>query len=253
MAQIYRPLSLNQSPVLFTDRRTAELTKYAANAFLATKITFINEMADICEAAGANVQDVARGIGLDRRIGSKFLHAGPGYGGSCFPKDTLALVKTAQDLTTPTRIVETVVSVNDQRKRAMARKVIAACGGSVRGRTIAVLGLTFKPNTDDMREAPSISVIRALQDAGARIRAFDPAGMENAPDVLDNVEYAADAYSCLQDADAMVLVTEWDMLRGLDPKMIRSRLKGDAVVDLRNVYDPDQMQAAGLEYFSIGR
>ena len=253
MAQIYRPLSLNQSPVLFTDRRTAELTKYAANAFLATKITFINEMADICEAAGANVQDVARGIGLDRRIGPKFLHAGPGYGGSCFPKDTLALVKTAQDLATPTRIVETVVSVNDQRKRAMARKVVAACGGSVRGRTIAVLGLTFKPNTDDMREAPSIAVIRALQDAGARIRAYDPAGMENAPDVMDNVEYAADAYGCLKDADAMVLVTEWDMLRGLDPKAIRKHLKGDVVVDLRNVYDPGEIRAAGLTYVSVGR
>ncbi len=253
MAQIYRPLSLNQSPVLFTDRRTAELTKYAANAFLATKITFINEMADICEAAGANVQDVARGIGLDRRIGPKFLHAGPGYGGSCFPKDTLALVKTAQDFATPTRIVETVVSVNDQRKRAMARKVVAACGGSVRGRTIAVLGLTFKPNTDDMREAPSIAVIRALQDAGAKIRAFDPAGMENAPDVLDNVEYTADAYSCLKDADAMVLVTEWDMLRGLDPKTIRKHMKGNAVVDLRNVYDPARMKAEGLTYVSVGR
>ncbi|TAM95918.1 MAG: UDP-glucose/GDP-mannose dehydrogenase family protein, partial [Rhizobiaceae bacterium] len=177
MAQLYRPLSLNQSPILFTDRRTAELTKYAANAFLATKITFINEMADICEAAGADVQDVARGIGLDRRIGPKFLHAGPGYGGSCFPKDTLALVKTAQDFGAPARIVETVVAVNDQRKRAMARKVIAACGGSVRGATIAVLGLTFKPNTDDMREAPSIAIVRALQDAGAHLRAFDPIGM----------------------------------------------------------------------------
>ena len=253
MEQLYRPLSLNRSPVVFTDRRTAELTKYAANAFLATKITFINEMADICEAAGANVQDVARGIGLDRRIGSKFLHAGPGFGGSCFPKDTLALVKTAQDLGTPSRVVETVVAVNDQRKRAMARKVIAACGGSVRGKTVAVLGLTFKPNTDDMREAPSIAIVRALQDAGAAIRAFDPAGMGNAPHVMDHVDYSRDAQSCLEGADAMVLVTEWDMLRGLDPRTIRSRLKGNVVVDLRNVYDPEQMRAEGLTYIGIGR
>ncbi|HET7411917.1 MAG TPA: UDP-glucose/GDP-mannose dehydrogenase family protein [Pararhizobium sp.] len=253
MAQLYRPLSLNQSPILFTDRRTAELTKYAANAFLATKITFINEMADICEAAGANVQDVARGIGLDRRIGPKFLHAGPGYGGSCFPKDTLALVKTAQDFGAPSRIVETVVGVNDQRKRAMARKVVAACGGSVRGATVAVLGLTFKPNTDDMREAPSIAIVRALQDAGAKVRAFDPIGMANAPEVMDHVEYAEDAYRCLDGADAMVLVTEWDMLRGLDPKTIRKHLKGDVVVDLRNVYNPEEMRAHGLTYVGVGR
>jgi len=253
MEQIYRPLSLNRAPILFTDRRTAELTKYAANAFLATKITFINEMADICEAAGANVQDVARGIGLDRRIGSKFLHAGPGYGGSCFPKDTLALVKTAQDFAAPSRIVETVVGVNDQRKRAMARKVIAACGGSVRGATVAVLGLTFKPNTDDMREAPSIAIVRALQDAGAKVRAFDPVGMGNAPEVMDHVDYAEDVYRCLDGADAMVLVTEWDMLRGLDPRTIRKHLKGDVVVDLRNVYDPDEIRAQGLTYIGVGR
>jgi UDPglucose 6-dehydrogenase len=253
MVQLYRPLSLNQSPILFTDRRTAELTKYAANAFLATKITFINEIADICEAAGADVQDVARGIGLDRRIGPKFLHAGPGYGGSCFPKDTLALVKTAQDFGAPSRIVETVVAVNDQRKRAMARKVIAACGGSVRGAKIAVLGLTFKPNTDDMREAPSIAIVRALQDAGANLSAFDPVGMANAPEVMDNVEYASDAYSCLDGAEAMVLVTEWDMLRGLDPKTIRKHLKGNVVVDLRNVYNPDEIRSHGLTYIGIGR
>src|SRR6185295_4539054 len=216
MREIYRPLYINQGPLLFTSRRTAELTKYAANAFLATKITFINEIADLCEQVGADVQDVARGIGLDNRIGSKFLHAGPGYGGSCFPKDTLALIKTAQDYEAPMRIVETVAAVNSQRKRAMGRKVIAACGGSVRGKTVAVLGLTFKPNTDDMRDAPSIDVITALQDAGARIKAYDPEGMGAAEAVLTDVDYAKDPYDCARDADALVLVTEWDMFRALD-------------------------------------
>src|SRR4051812_30525461 len=203
MREIYRPLYLNQAPILVTDRRTAELTKYAANAFLATKITFINEIADLCEQVGANVQQVARGIGLDNRIGAKFLHAGPGYGGSCFPKDTLALVKTAQDAGTPVRLVETVVAVNDSRKRAMARKVIAACGGSVRGKTIALLGLTFKPNTDDMRDAPSLSIIAGLQDAGAKVRAYDPEGMEQARPLFSDVTFAEDAYDCAEVADAL--------------------------------------------------
>ncbi|TFZ54267.1 UDP-glucose/GDP-mannose dehydrogenase family protein, partial [Methylorubrum sp. Q1] len=222
MQEVYRPLYLNAAPILLTGRRTAELTKYAANAFLATKITFINEIADLCEQVGANVQEVARGIGLDNRIGAKFLHAGPGYGGSCFPKDTLALVKTAQDYGTPVRIVETVVAVNDQRKRAMARKVIAACGGSVRGKRVALLGLTFKPNTDDMRDAPSLSIIAGLQDAGAQIVAYDPEGMEQARPLLQGVAYAEDAYACAEGADALVIVTEWNAFRALD----LARLKG---------------------------
>src|ERR671912_920071 len=207
MTELYRPLYLNHSPLLFTSRRTAELTKYAANAFLATKITFINEIADLCEKVGANVQDVARGIGLDNRIGSKFLHAGPGYGGSCFPKDTLALIKTAHDHAAPIRIVETVAAVNEQRKRAMGRKVVAACGGAVRGKTVAGLGLTFKPNTDDMRDAPSLAIVTALQDAGARIRAYDPEGMGAAKALLSDVEYASDAYACAEGASALVIVT----------------------------------------------
>ena len=222
MADVYRPLYLNRDPLLFTGRRTAELIKYAANAFLATKITFINEIADLCEQAGADVQDVARGIGLDNRIGAKFLNAGPGFGGSCFPKDAMALMKTAHDFGTPCRIVETVAAVNDQRKRAMARKVIAACGGSVRGSTIAVLGLTFKPNTDDMREAPSIALITALQDAGAKVRAYDPEGMKQARAVLENVEYADNAYACIDGADALVIVTEWDAFRALDLQRVKS-------------------------------
>ncbi|MGE3712063.1 MAG: UDP-glucose/GDP-mannose dehydrogenase family protein, partial [Hyphomicrobiaceae bacterium] len=221
--------------------------------FLAVKITFINEMADLCEKAGANVQDVARGIGLDGRIGSKFLHAGPGYGGSCFPKDTMALIKTAQDFDAPTRIVETVAAVNDQRKRAMGRKVIAACDGSVRGKTIAVLGLTFKPNTDDMREAPSLAIIQSLQDAGARCRVYDPEGMQNSRELLSDVDYAEDAYSCLDGADAMVLVTEWDMLRALEIGEIKRRLKTPIVIDLRNVYRPDEMKQHGVKYVSVGR
>jgi UDPglucose 6-dehydrogenase len=253
MTELYRPLFLNQSPILFTARRTAELIKYAANAFLATKITFINEIADLCEAVGANVQDVARGIGLDNRIGSKFLHAGPGYGGSCFPKDTLALVKTAQDAGAPVRIVETVAAVNDQRKRAMAKKVVTLAGGDVRGKTVAVLGLTFKPNTDDMRDSPAIAIIQALQDAGASIRAFDPEGEEQARLVLTNVDYAADPYACLTGADVAVLVTEWDAFRALDMDRVKGLMQTAAIVDLRNVYRPDEMARRGIAYASIGR
>src|SRR5215207_8791523 len=253
MTEVYRPLYLNQAPLLFTSRRTAELTKYAANAFLATKITFINEIADLCEKVGANVQEVARGIGLDNRIGGKFLHAGPGYGGSCFPKDTLALIKTAQDHDAPIRIVETVVAVNDQRKRAMARRVIAACGGSVRGKTIAVLGLTFKPNTDDMRDAPSLSIIAGLQDGGARIRAYDPEGMDQARRLVHNVEFAANAYEAAERADAVVLVTEWDAFRALDLDRLKSSLNSPVLVDLRNIYPPEDMQRRGFAYTSVGR
>ncbi|MDR7036982.1 UDPglucose 6-dehydrogenase [Methylobacterium sp. BE186] len=253
MREVYRPLYLNAAPILVTGRRTAELTKYAANAFLATKITFINEIADLCEQVGANVQEVARGIGLDNRIGGKFLHAGPGYGGSCFPKDTLALVKTAQDAGTPVRLVETVVSVNDQRKRAMARKVIAACGGQVRGRTIALLGLTFKPNTDDMRDAPSLSIVAGLQDAGARVRAYDPEGMEQARALLPDIAYASDPYDCAEGADALVLITEWDAFRALDFDRLKTIMSAPVVVDLRNVYRPEDMARRGLRYVSVGR
>jgi UDPglucose 6-dehydrogenase len=253
MAELYRPLYLNQAPIVVTSRRTAELTKYAANAFLATKITFINEIADLCERVGANVQEIARGIGLDNRIGSKFLHAGPGYGGSCFPKDTVALIKTAQDYQAPIRLVEAVVAVNDQRKRAMGRKVIAACGGTVRGKRIAVLGLTFKPNTDDMREAPSLAIIAALQDAGARVRAYDPEGMDQARILLDDVEYAQDPYACAEGADALVIVTEWDAFRALDLERVRTVLKSPVIVDLRNIYRPDDMERRGFTYVSVGR
>ncbi len=253
MAEVYRPLYLNQPPLLFTTRRTSELIKYAANAFLATKITFINEMADLCERVGANVQEVARGIGLDNRIGTKFLHAGPGYGGSCFPKDTMALVKTAQDFEAPLRIVETVAAVNEQRKRAMARKVIAACGGSVRDKTVAVLGLTFKPNTDDMREAPSLSIITALQDAGAIVRGFDPEGMEQAKPLLNGVELCDSAYTCINGADALVIVTEWNEFRALDMRRVKSLLKAPVVVDLRNIYRAEDMKRHGFAYHSVGR
>jgi UDPglucose 6-dehydrogenase len=253
MTEIYRPLFINSSPLLFTARRTAELIKYAANAFLATKITFINEVADLCEAVGANVQDVARGIGLDNRIGAKFLHAGPGYGGSCFPKDTLALIKTAQDFGTPMRIVETVAAVNDARKRAMAKKVVTACDGSVRGKTIAILGLTFKPNTDDMRDSPAIAVVQALQDGGAHIRAFDPEGVEQAKLVLTGVDYATDPYDCVSGADATVLMTEWDAFRGLDMDRIGRAMAHPVLVDLRNVYRPDEMARRGFTYSSVGR
>ncbi|MFZ0854284.1 MAG: UDP-glucose/GDP-mannose dehydrogenase family protein, partial [Hyphomicrobiaceae bacterium] len=253
MTDVYRPLYLNQAPMLFTDRRTAELIKYAANAFLATKITFINEIADLCERTGADVQDVARGIGLDNRIGAKFLNAGPGFGGSCFPKDTMALMKTGHDFGVPSRIVETVIAVNDQRKRAMARKVIDVCGGNVRGRTIAVLGLTFKPNTDDMRDAPSIAVITALQDAGAKVRAYDPAGMKQAKSLLDNVEYSSDPYACADGADALVILTEWDEFRALDVDRVRAKLKNPILVDLRNIYRPEEMARQAFTYVSVGR
>ncbi|WP_354455300.1 UDP-glucose/GDP-mannose dehydrogenase family protein [Methylobacterium sp. 1030] len=257
MREVYRPLYLNQSPIMVTSRRTAELTKYAANAFLAAKITFINEVADLCEAVGADVQAVARGIGLDNRIGSKFLHAGPGYGGSCFPKDTLALVKTAQDAGTPLRLVETVVAVNDQRKRAMARKVIKACGGSVRGRTVALLGLTFKPNTDDMRDAPALAIVAGLQDAGAVIRAYDPEGMEQARILMPAVDYAENAYACAEGADAVVIVTEWNAFRALDLDRLRQAMSsGEAapvLIDLRNIYDPASAARHGFTYCGVGR
>ncbi|WP_460449387.1 UDP-glucose dehydrogenase family protein [Alsobacter sp. SYSU BS001988] len=253
MSELYRPLSLNTPPLMFTGRRTSELIKYAANAFLAVKITFINEIADLCEAVGADVQEVARGIGSDNRIGPKFLHAGPGYGGSCFPKDTTALAKTAQDCGVPLRIVETVAAVNDTRKRGMARKVLAACGGSVRGKTIAVLGLTFKPNTDDMRDAPSLALITALQDQGAKIRAYDPEGMEAAKKMLTDVSYAPNSYDCVEGADALVLVTEWDAFRALDLGRVKRLLKEPVVVDLRNVYRPDDMKKRGFTYVGVGR
>jgi UDPglucose 6-dehydrogenase len=253
MSDLYRPLYLNKAPLLFTSRRTAELTKYAANAFLATKITFINEIADLCEQTGADVQDVARGIGLDNRIGAKFLNAGPGYGGSCFPKDLVALMKTSHDAGVPSRLVEAVISVNDQRKRAMARKVVAACGGSVRGATIAVLGLTFKPGTDDMREAPSLSIVTALQDAGAVIRAYDPEGMEQARTMLADVAYAPSAYACIEGADALVIVTEWEPFRALDLDRVKALLKRPVVIDLRNIYRPQDMVRRGFTYVSIGR
>ncbi len=253
MREIYRPLFLNESPILFTGRRTAELTKYAANAFLATKITFINEIADLCEKLGANVQEVSRGIGLDNRIGSKFLHAGPGYGGSCFPKDTLALLKTAQDNDSPVRIVEAVVQVNDQRKRAMGRKVINALNGDVRGKKIALLGLTFKPNTDDMRDAPSIAIAQALNDAGAHVVGYDPEGMESAAAVMPDVTMAANSAEAIKDAQATVIVTEWDAFRALSLADIAQEMTGDLLVDLRNIYHPEDAKKAGLRYESIGR
>jgi UDPglucose 6-dehydrogenase len=250
---LYRPLYLNQAPILYTGRRTAELIKYAANAFLATKITFINEVADLCEKVGADVQEVARGIGLDNRIGGKFLHAGPGYGGSCFPKDTQALIKTAQDHEVPLRIVEAVVAVNDTRKRAMARKVSSAFGGTLRGKTVAVLGLTFKPNTDDMREAPSIPLITALQDMGAKVRVHDPEGMEQAKKVLPDIAYCDGPYACVENADALVIVTEWEQFRALDLERIKDAMAAPIVVDLRNVYRPDEMAKLGFIYESVGR
>ncbi|CAN7646462.1 UDP-glucose/GDP-mannose dehydrogenase family protein [Bosea sp. LjRoot90] len=252
MEDIYRPLYLNAAPLLFTTRRTSELIKYAGNAFLATKITFINEIADLCERVGANVQEVARGIGLDNRIGGKFLHAGPGYGGSCFPKDTLALIKTAQDMESPLRLVETVVAVNDQRKRAMARKVIAACGGSVRAKRIAVLGLAFKPNTDDMREAPSLSIVTALLDAGAEVIAYDPEAMASAKALMPEITYAPDAYSCLDGADALVIVTEWNAFRALDLDRVKAAMRHPVVVDLRNIYRSGEMHERGFTYVNVG-
>ncbi|CAN5448206.1 UDP-glucose/GDP-mannose dehydrogenase family protein [soil metagenome] len=253
IGEIYRPLSLNQAPVMYTERRTAELIKYAANAFLATKITFIHEIAALAEKVGADVQDVARGIGMDNRIGSKFLHAGPGFGGSCFPKDTRALVKIALDHDVPLRIVEAVLSVNDNRKRAMARKVSNALGGQLRGKTVAVLGLTFKPDTDDMREAPSIPLVTGLLDMGATVRAFDPVGMEAAKHELPDITYCADAYDCAESADALVIVTEWVQFRALDLDRLKAAMKQAVVVDLRNVYRADEMAAAGFVYEGVGR
>ena len=253
MRELYRPLYLNETPIVFTNRATSELIKYAANAFLATKITFINEMADICEKVGANVQEVANGIGLDGRIGKKFLHAGPGYGGSCFPKDTLALVKTAQTYDAPTKIVEAVVDINARRKKRMAERVIAACGGSIDGKTIAVLGLTFKPNTDDMRDSPSLDIIPALQQEGAKIQAFDPAGMEEAAALLTDIEYKEGPYQTLEGADAVVIITEWDEFRALDVKRMKSLMKSPVMIDLRNIYRAAEMIADGVEYHSIGR
>ena len=253
MQEVYRPLYLNQAPIQFTARRTAELIKYSANAFLAMKITFINEISDLCEAVGANVQDVARGIGLDNRIGPKFLNAGPGYGGSCFPKDTLALVKTAQDHESPVRLIETTVAVNDNRKRAMARKVIAACGGEVRGKKIGILGLTFKPNTDDMRDAPSLAIVQGLLDHGATVQAYDPEGMEVAKSMLAGVEFAEDAYGVATEADALVIVTEWNMFRALDFARLKAAMKTPLLVDLRNIYRKDEVQRHGFKYHSIGR
>ncbi|WP_407178835.1 UDP-glucose dehydrogenase family protein [Bradyrhizobium sp. STM 3562] len=255
ITEVYRPLHLNAPPILYTDRRTAELTKYAANSFLATKIAFINEIADLAEKVGANVQEVARGIGLDNRIGMKFLHAGPGFGGSCFPKDTMALIKTGQDNETPLRIVETVVAVNDQRKRAMARKVAHAFGGNgnLRGKCIAVLGLTFKPNTDDMRDAPSIPLITALQDMGAEIRAFDPVGMPQAEKVLENVTFCKSAYDCAKGAHAVVIVTEWEQFRALDLKELSAVMASSVIVDLRNIYSPEEVMRNGFHYCGVGQ
>jgi UDPglucose 6-dehydrogenase len=253
IGEIYRPLYLNQAPVMFTGRRTAELIKYAANAFLATKITFINEIADLAEKVGADVQEIARGIGLDNRIGSKFLHAGPGFGGSCFPKDTRALIKTAQDHEAPIRIVEAVLAVNENRKRAMARKVASVFGGSLRGKTVGLLGLTFKPNTDDMRESPSIPLITALQDLGATIKAYDPEGMEQARSELSDVIYCDGPYSCAEGADALVIVTEWEQFRALDLPRLKREMACPVIVDLRNVYQPEEVIGHGFRYESVGR
>ena len=253
VAELYRPLYLNASPIFYVNRRTAELIKYAANAFLATKITFINEVADLCEQVGADVNEVARGMGLDNRIGDKFLHAGPGFGGSCFPKDTTALLKTAQDHGVALRIVEAVASVNEQRKRAMARKVVAALDGSVRGKTIAVLGLTFKPNTDDTRDSPAIPLITALQDQGATVRAYDPAGMEQAKPQLQGVHYCNGAYVAAEGAHAIVIATEWEQFRALDLDRLKSVMARPVIVDLRNIYRADEMKRAKFKYVAVGR
>jgi len=253
MRILYRPLYLLETPMLFTKRETAELIKYATNAFLATKITFINEMADVCDQVGANVSDVARGIGLDGRIGRKFLHAGPGYGGSCFPKDTLALARTAREAGAPVTIVESVIAANSNRKKAMAERIIAACGGSIDGKTLAVLGVTFKPNTDDMRESPSLDILPALQEAGARVCAYDPEGMAEAGPLLPGVEWCEGAYETMSGAEAVVIITEWDEFRLLDLERVKSLLRQPLMVDLRNIYDPNEMAAAGFVYQSIGR
>lgn len=250
---IYRPLSLRETPILFTDRETAELTKYAANGFLAMKISFINEIADLCEKLGANVQGVARGIGLDKRIGAKFLHPGPGYGGSCFPKDTLALLRTSEEAGAPLRLIEATVRINDARKQAMAERVIAACGGTVAGKTIAVLGLTFKPNTDDMRDAPALTIIPALVAAGAKVATYDPEGMRHAQAMMPQADYRDDAYATMAGADALVIVTEWNEFRALDLARVKALLRVPVFVDLRNIYRPDDMAAAGFAYHSIGR
>ncbi len=253
MRELYRPLYLIETPIVFTERQTSELIKYAANTFLATKITFINEIADLCEALGADVQDVAKGIGLDGRIGRKFLHAGPGYGGSCFPKDTLALVRTAQDAGAPLRIVETVVDINSKRKLAMADRVINACGGSIKGKTIAVLGLTFKPNTDDMRDSPSLEIVPALTKAGATVRVYDPEGMDEAKEVISNVIWCEGAYETMGGAHAIVIITEWNQFRALDLERVRELMEEPVMVDLRNIYDPAEMADKGFEYSCIGK
>lgn len=255
MREVYRPLFLNESPILFTSRRSAELIKYAANAFLATKITFINEMADLCEKVGADVQDVSRGIGSDNRIGPKFLHAGPGYGGSCFPKDTLALLKTAEDYESPVRIVEAVVKTNDTRKRAMGRKVIDALGGpdNARGKKVALLGLTFKPNTDDMRDSPAIAVAQALTDAGVTVAAYDPEGMEQAAPLMPDVAMKSSPYEAIEGADAVAIVTEWDAFRALDLDRVKELADRPVLVDLRNIYQPEEVRSRGFDYWSIGR
>jgi UDPglucose 6-dehydrogenase len=253
MRELYRPLFLNETPIIFTERRTSELIKYAANAFLAMKITFINEIADLSEQVGANVQEVARGIGLDNRIGRKFLNAGPGYGGSCFPKDTLALMKTARDSGAPIELIETTVRVNTARKQKMAQKIIAALDGNVNGKTIAILGLTFKPNTDDMRDAPAVDIVPTLQAEGAKIRAFDPEGMTEAKHMLKDVAFATGPYDCVQNADAVVIITEWDQFRALDLDRMKDALKAPVVIDLRNIYSPAEMKAKGFNYISVGR
>jgi UDPglucose 6-dehydrogenase len=253
MQELYRPLFINETPILFTGRRAAELIKYASNAFLATKITFINEMADLCEKCGADVQEVARGMGLDRRIASKFLHAGPGFGGSCFPKDIAALSAIGQRYGAPIRIVDTVIGVNDARKHAMAAKVVAACGGSLDGKTVAVLGLTFKPNTDDMREAPSLTIVPALEAQGARVRAYDPHGMQEARKLMPRLEIATDAYTCIEGADAILVLTEWEQFRALDLDRVKAALRSPVVVDLRNIYKPADLAAKGFTYVSVGR
>jgi UDPglucose 6-dehydrogenase len=253
MRELYRPLFLNETPILFTDRRTSELIKYAANAFLAVKIAYINEMADLCEQVGANVQEVARGIGLDNRIGKKFLNAGPGYGGSCFPKDTLALMRTAQESGAPVTIVEATVASNTARKKRMAGKVIEACGGDVNRKTIGILGLTFKPNTDDMRDSPSLDIVPALLAAGAKIRAYDPEGMEEAKKELTGIEMASGPYEVAENADAIVILTEWDQFRALDFERIATHMRKPVMVDLRNIYNPDDLRQDGFTYVSIGR
>jgi len=253
MRELYRPLYLNETPIVFTARRTSELIKYAANAFLAMKITFINEVADLCDAVGANVQEVAKGIGLDKRIGSKFLHAGPGYGGSCFPKDTLALMKTARDSGAPIELIETTVRVNSARKQAMAHKIVEAMGGNVKGKTIAILGLTFKPNTDDMRDAPALDIIPELQAEGAVVKAFDPEGMKEAKAMLKDVSFASGPYECLEGADAVAIITEWNQFRALDLTRVKSSLKAPLVIDLRNIYNPTEMKSHGFTYVSVGR